>query len=797
MRVRIQELGRSLAALATIGVLGGAPAAVAAPRPVSESKAEETLAEVGREVAQIERDMDVVARGYGAPLDLPTDGAVDRRMREGEVHFLLNDYLRASIVLYDVVDEPRNASHPRIDDATYFLAESLRRTGHVTAARAYFERLLPRVSGDRLRDTVVALLEIASATGRYDGVDAAVARLRDAGSMSRPDVDYIHGKMLFAGASGDAGGLESALARFKAVGDGAPVSPQAAYYAGVVLVALGRLDAAVPEFQTAARRARAAGESGSAIRELAQLALGRLHYEQGRTSEAVDAYQEIAVESPHFSDMLFEVAWTHVRAANSSTVAETREQNLSLALRMSELLMASAPGPRLFPEARILEGNLQIRLGAPETAYDTFESVIDRYGGARDKLSELLDTLGDPKAFFDQIVAEDVKTVRSTSFLPPVAIEWAVRSPEVRRAVSMMQDVRRSRQDLDETRELIRTLTDALKGEQRYKMFPGLHEARNRAFGIENQLVLLNRRLLNLERQMVLPYANETAVAGLDAMAARRRAIEEEVQKLPQTTDEVTAASADIEAQYGAVDRRVFRQSYQIASMRAQVAAVEVWLARTRPSLSDEQIRLMTERVATARSELAALESETETLASDVRTARAISGADGGRVRAQRVREAYSQVMSKEFEMLAALRGDMPGDLRGLAPRLDSERRRLSELSAGLSKLQRSLDSQIDTKVGAIQDEIARELERVTSYEGQHGELSKAADGMLGPLAESSLRSVLGEFNNLVRRADVGIIDVAWARKQLESTKVNDLVQKQQSQLQELDVEFADVLEDE
>src|SRR5262245_62192444 len=129
--------------------------------------------------------------------------------------------------------------------------------------------------------------------------------------------------------------------------------------------------------------------------------------------------------------MLFEVAWAHVRAANLEKDAEQKKLGFTRALRATELLMATAPSSRLYPQARILEGNLQIRLGAPETAYDTFQTIIDRYGTARDKLDEMLHQTQDPKQFFDQLVAADLGQIGATSILPPVALSWALEEDQM------------------------------------------------------------------------------------------------------------------------------------------------------------------------------------------------------------------------------------------------------------------------------------------------------------------------------------------------------------------------------
>src|SRR6185436_15380836 len=140
--------------LCTIAVLIAAPISTARAvevDPVSTDQAGTIAGEVDTDIAKMRKDLDIIGKGYAA--NPPTEvGRVERRLREGEIHYLLNDYLRASIVLLDVVDDPTNKNHPRYDECLYLLAESLAKSKNYSGAKQYFEELLTRVKGDRLRD---------------------------------------------------------------------------------------------------------------------------------------------------------------------------------------------------------------------------------------------------------------------------------------------------------------------------------------------------------------------------------------------------------------------------------------------------------------------------------------------------------------------------------------------------------------------------------------------------------------------------------------------------------------------
>ena len=785
--------------LASASVCALAPTAGAqSPKPLDASAVSERLGDIDRQIAEMTQDLRLVQQGYGNPsLLAATGGRVERRLREGEIHFLLGDYLRASIVLFDVVEDTSLRSHPRYDECVYFLAESLRRSQQYSGARKYFEDLLPRARGDRLKDVILSLLEIASATGRYERVDVYIGQLRAAGSLSRPDVDYLHGKMLFQRAESDPAGLEEAYRVFKSVPSGHSVSAQAAYYAGVARVQQSQYDAAIGEFNEARGRAQAMGKSGQLMLDLANLALARLYQELGHLNEAVDRYQDIGRRSQSFQDSLFEVAWAHVKAAAQQEDPEQREVELNRALRTAELLMATGPGSRMFPEARILEGNLQIRLGAPETAYETFESIIDRYGGARSKLADLIASNPDPRQFFDQLITNDIGSSSSTAFIPPLAIDWATDSAGVRRAVAVMSDLKQAETFQKESEELLAVLEDAVAGERRYGMFKGLSPSRAKAFSLENRYALSNQRLLSYERSLLLNYLSPQETASLDALSARRAELEEEVRQLPKSEEEVEQQRANIEKDYEAAEHRSFKQGLRVSSMRAQIIAMEVWLNQNRDQLAPQARKLMQERLVEAGKEVAQLEADIVSLQRETRGLASRHGADAGRGRARMLREAYAVAMREEAALLAGFRSRAPTDVQAVALRMDQQRQALTQIHAELERLQSELDQQVDARIAELRELIRTEGSRLEGTRSDYGVLRGETDQSLGPVASRALGEVAEDFKGLVLKADVGIIDVAWARKQFVTKEVGELVQEQQQRIRELEIEFADVLTEE
>ena len=70
------------------------------------------------------------------------------------------------------------------------------------------------------------------------------------------------------------------------------------------------------------------------------------------------------------------------------------------------------------------------------------------------------------------------------------------------------------------------------------------------------------------------------------------------------------------------------------------------------------------------------------------------------------------------------------------------------------------------------------------------------AKGLVGRIAFDSFKRVRQSFYDLVLKADVGVVDVAFTRKQDKTQEIQKLAQQKDRELKQLDEEFKEVLKD-
>lgn len=750
---------------------------------------------IDERIGQMTVDLEQARRSTGVATRRDLTG-IERRLTEAETQMVLGDHWRAAVILIDVVDRPENRSHPLYTEAQFRLAEALRLSRNFRTARSHYEALLTQSRGERLQQIVEGLLAIANQTRNYEDVELYLDHLRRGSGLSGPEIDYLHGRVLFRRADTDPVQLDLALGRFRAVPSSSPLAHKAAYYAGVTLVRKEDYAEAIREFERALTLIpEGDAEPDRTARELTQLSLGRLYQETGRVTEGTAAYEEIPPQSPFFTDMLYEVAWVHVKRANLVEDPEAKRKAYEDALVSTELLMATAPSGELFAEARILQGNLQIRLGAPDTAYETFESVIERYGQDQRQVENFIARQEDTQTFFQQLIR---RTVEGESELPQplpeLAVTWVLEVDSMDQVVSLERDLLDSERNLEDSEEMLRIMSEALAGEQQFRMFPGLGAVRDSLLSVQNRWLATHLEVIELERRAVVPLLTEPEMRPVDSAHAEVERLAQEIRQLPETIEQVEAGRAKIRTAFQDANIRAYKLTIRINSMRAELLAIEGWMNRQDGDLDPDERKLLEERMAKTRDLVSELETQLEALQREIRASAMLAESDSGATRSRELGDEFLAAVERELKALEPGRARAESAMVGLFARFDQQRRSLATIRQQLDSVDAQVRAHVAERVAELRQAVARESVKVEAQKREYLELAQRSERLLGPIAARTLTEVSERYDELVRKADVGVIDVAWARKQTETEKVNELIQEKQERTLALEAEFQDVL---
>jgi tetratricopeptide (TPR) repeat protein len=751
----------------------------------------------------LDRALQLVEKQYAAAPSIAGAGSFEKKVGEGLIFYALGqsnkdpkNFERAAILLFDVVETEAHRSRPGYDDAVNALADCLFVLKYRYGARTYYRLLADRNASRHVEGAIVRLIELAAILDNYEGLDDYYTRYEQlSGGRIKPEVRYARGKLLLR-----RGRLEDAEAELGLIPAGDPYHVRSRFLRAVVQLKRGQLEEAVARFGEVVRD-RVVAPEDKEVQELAHMARGRIFYEMGRLAESADAYQEIDYRSKHFPEMLYEVSWTFVkRGQGFRDNPEKSEVEYQKAVQALDLLLISNTDRKLESEVRILRGNLLLRLAKFDEAEQAFQAVVDDYSPTLKALEIQMAARGNAETILDELLRRDARTVTVDSVLPPLVQEWAAGDESVENALGIFRNIEGAKTEVAQTRELADKLLKVFDSPNRLDVFPALREGRARSLAVETSLLTHAGQVAEAEARVVMQPA-EALPAGQAYLGARetRRALERKLATIPRTTESLQARRARLEQGLLDLDKLAFKSQLEIDNIQAQISAIDAAVRgkKVRGELAEreqEYWRNELQQVAGALEQIRSLEKDIRVTIREERGGLTLAGGVGSQENL--IKNQYLEVLRREAELAKALRPAVAPALVPMLVDLDAARQRGSALITRLNTVNESLRRQVDAQAAEMRGIVMLERTRVDEYERQVGAYEGEAGEMAAALTHNALQGVRDKFYDVVLRADVGLVDLAWQLKQDRTDAVSTLVKKQKNDLKALDDEFSDVLRD-
>ncbi|MCX7808082.1 MAG: tetratricopeptide repeat protein, partial [Deltaproteobacteria bacterium] len=612
-----------------------------AGKPISA----QDLTALAREVSMLEGQVDAWLK---EPLGVEKQRSptyVEERLTDGELYYQLKDYVRASIIFTDIVENHPN--HPGFSDALFLLADSLFRAGDYLGARSRFREVLAHSNDPRFRPFIQRslgrLIEIAVRIRDFTGIEEVFQRLATLPpSEVEASTNYYRGKYLYSQAVPteevlkanpeariDPVTLEQARQAFESVAPRTPFYPQALYFIGVIHTLREQYPQAIDAFARVLQTEATLPEHGE-VAELAQLALGRLYYETDQLDRAIEAYTAIPRTSSRFDTALYELAWAHIRRGDS-----TRAE------RALEVLMIAFPDSKFIPEAKLLRGNLLLRIGRLGEAERVFSEMLGELEPVQRDLDAMVaDHRENLPAFFRKLVHENIEVFDPNAFLPPSAQRWAKMEGELDRALGILEAVSQIGQMLSETNSLIERLRAVLDSPNKLAIFADLRRLAERSVQLHNRVARLQKRILDASG----------AGAQLAEIQERRRELERFLSDMPINDEELAAFEAESIGRIRKLEKELARLEVEVAGLDARVTALTRYLDSPRRTqkdpVGDEGLR---REIEGHRAAIADYRQEINNLKVAVEAAHLQAGVGDHRYQEQaRLREEYHRLVEQE-----------------------------------------------------------------------------------------------------------------------------------------------------
>ena len=161
------------------------------------------------------------------------------------------------------------------------------------------------------------------------------------------------------------------------------------------------------------------------------------------------------------------------------------------------------------------------------------------------------------------------------------------------------------------------------------------------------------------------------------------------------------------------------------------------------------------------------------------------------------MKDGESTTLERERDLLVEARRAAEGERRRRIEEIERMHLVVADHHSTLARFAERLAAAATAKSREVREQVRREAQAIADLREAAKERRREAREIVGEVAALTLAEVRSKFHALVLRADVGLVDVAWQRKEQQTATIGDKVAAQRRDLQALDGEFQDVRRDE
>ena len=747
-----------------------------------------------KQLPKVVKEVERLTRVYLDPAIRQRENRFIVKLNEGRLHYFKEDYRNAAMTLLELVETyKKQRSLPVYKDALFYLADSLYHIGNLRTATAFFEEVLKLKEPKMMPCALGRLLEISIKTERYDRARLYFREARLAADrLKESHLYYLLGKYSYHVQK-----YRQAIQLWNRVSKLSSMYPQARYFRGVAFLELGKLKLSLKAFQEVkaldldvlklqvasaysdpstpevdlstgevitSKRVAQSRVTGCTFRSAqerevevkgwetvkahAELAAARIYYERGQVNEALTAYLEIKRESPLFRDAIRESVWVSIKKGDYQA-----------ALQQMDVQLIDEPNMLNDPFTRLLQGRLLSILGRFSDAQSIFGELRTRFETF--KSSSLTPILvrarGQLAAYFQRQLERGLSTLNLEALLPRAALQFAGKELSSKVARELFVEISALDRDLTFSKDTIRDLYWVLDSPNQSEIFPQLHKGLLRALELRYRLFAIQAELNDRQASSQPQYKKlRTARQKTQALLA----------DAPKTEVQLTERESKVEHKLMLSDLKLFRLRVGLKHQRAQLIALKRYLESARP---DEIVGVLSpkQRASALKNvdqELSVFDSQVarlETISDKIKRAYLRIGLfDEAFMIEEQLRVQLARALDKESEWLSA-QGRFPTD-------------QLSELARAHKVIEDFQDRSlrlVSDNASTLRDQVAKEELKIRRYELKLRRLSNQAQRLAGQMVALTFYRVLNQLDQLILKADAGLLDMIWTQKN-QSTKI-------------------------
>lgn len=713
----------------------------------SPTNFQSSLQSIESELNQVENDFAVRSRSIHVP-DL------EERLQDGIVLQASGDHQRAEYIFMDIVSHEEWRGKPSYQAAQLQLARSLYEDGYYRLSQKHLLDLLQTGVGAERTDGVMLLLQVVQHTGDWAEVNMALANATD--FSKTPAYLYIMGRAMFLQNE-----YETAFSCLQSVGPNQDEwSDKSDYLLGVLNIQIGDFDTAMRHFQTVAESTRTYKKSKE-VHTLAQLAMARLYYEQTQWSKAIEAYQKVSETSEYFPAVLYEMGWTHIRL-----------EDYQAAQQKFELLLLSYPNDRHALETRRLLADIKRELGQYDEAVASYQTIVDEFEPIMSQMEHEATNLSARKKDLRRSIENE--QYNEIQIVPERAKGMVEVGEDVDRVETMLQSLTESDSNTSESEKIVEEINAVLQSSDNVRNLPEFQQFTHRASDLRINTLLV-------AYDFTKKYQGTTQEI---------EGVIDDVTKLPRTQTEREILASYQTAEREEREARLHRLKLETQGLKNRIRILESWIDGGRAaSLMDDEKERIKSQIAFLSNQVGELNKKQGAIESKLVQLRSSLGAGGlGFQEGQK----NADILYDELETLwsqALSSGKAEGDYRSLIERSRA-------IFIRINGLNKNIDESLNARVADFKARLNREAELVNEEKNRFASMKSDVGTAAGEISVKYWQYVYEQVRDMVLNADLGMVDIAWLRKDARSKALAAAMEERKKEREVLEQDFRQFLKE-
>lgn len=694
-------------------------------------------------LAEVSDESSAVELKYLSPLTINKEYVepIANRLKKAEFYYQKGDYISSGSLFYSIVIS-REEKDAIWEKAIFKLSESLFRNRNYISASRYYEMLLNEISNTKYKtECLKRLISASYHLGEYSVAKKYYSQFLEIGYDISQDQELIYylGKSLFFDDQ-----IEESKSVFLTQKSTSSFYPQSLYFLGTIFYKKGDPVKALGYFE------KVAGITDGSkyykfqrIYELSILAAARITFEKGDLSKSVEYYVLLDKKSEHFPEAYYELCWTYIKREEYGRAVD--------ALRLIKYI---APDSIVSPRAEILEGSLLIKLKKYGEAMVIFDSVVKKYSSIRDELQSI-----DSKSFSDSYRQSRESLVLSP--YSPVVRSLLKDNKKFTNAMKLGDDVSDLEREIAVVDQLEKKIGSIVDNQNAASLFPPLKEGSRSAIYLQNRLASIRNDVTEFRKEIAWSGLSEDDRNEYLELEKKKNELSGILEKNPIQPDQIEKDASDYAKMIVDMEESLHLITIQTNSLYDQLEATGIYYAREKkPSASGDKI---SERIDTEKAEIKKIIDSLQKYKSEIEQEknRLVLGGDIIS-RVIIARNSLNVVIEKQSEILARSTSNIDDKTRIIDGLLQD----VQNIDDDLGKFYSKLNDAVKDIISKIRVSYEQEKTNLNEYKSELMEVKRDINEIASLAMYSNISKVRSSFAELVLQADLGIIDVAWEKKE-------------------------------